>query len=253
MDGDGMTHPAIRSALALPSTLAALALLAACQGAEKPAPPDAAAATAAASAAAPDTAWRPLFDGATLAGWHHFRKPDAPVAGWSVEDSALVRTGPGGDIVTARRYANFELELEWQVAPGGNSGIMYRVDTSGTETYMTGPEMQVLDDAGHKDGGSPLTSAGSAYAFYAPSAKVVKPAGEWNAVRLVVNGPHVEHWLNGTQVVTYELGSPDWQAKKQASKFADVAGFGAFARGQIALQDHGDRVAYRRIRLRELP
>jgi hypothetical protein len=170
-----------------------------------------------------------------------------------VEDSALVRTGTGGDIVTERMYGNFELELEWQVAPGGNSGIMYRVDPSGTATYMTGPEMQVLDDAGHGDGKNALTSAGSAYALYAPSAKVVKPAGEWNAVRLVVNGPHVEHWLNGTQVVTYELGSPDWQAKKQASKFADVAGFGAFARGHLALQDHGDRVAYRRIRLRELP
>jgi hypothetical protein len=248
-----MTHPARRSALALPSTFAALAWLAACQGAEKPAPADSAAAATTAAPAAPDTAWRPLFDGATLADWHHYQQPGAPVSGWSVEDSALVRTGTGGDIVTERMYGNFELELEWQVAPGGNSGIMYRVDPSGTATYMTGPEMQVLDDAGHGDGKNALTSAGSAYALYAPSAKVVKPAGEWNAVRLVVNGPHVEHWLNGTQVVTYELGSPDWQAKKQASKFADVAGFGAFARGHLALQDHGDRVAYRRIRLRELP
>jgi hypothetical protein len=230
-----------------------LAWLAACQGSDTPAPSDAAAATTAAATAVPDTTWRPLFDGATLAGWHHYQQAGAPVAGWSVEDSALVRTGPGGDLVTARMYGNFELELEWQVAPGGNSGIMYRVDTSGTATYMTGPELQVLDDAGHKDGGSALTSAGSAYALYAPSAKVVKPAGEWNTVRLVVNGTHVEHWLNGTQVVSYELGSPDWQARKQASKFAEVPGFGAFARGQIALQDHGDRVAYRRIRLRELP
>jgi hypothetical protein len=248
-----MTHTGSRPAIALRS-LAALALLASCQGAEKaPAGDSAAAASMAAPAAAPDTAWRPLFDGATLAGWHHYQQPGAPVSGWSVEDSALVRTGTGGDIVTERMYGNFELELEWQVAPGGNSGIMYRVDPSGTATYMTGPEMQVLDDAGHGDGKNALTSAGSAYALYAPSAKVVKPAGEWNAVRLVVNGPHVEHWLNGTQVVTYELGSPDWQAKKQASKFADVAGFGAFARGHLALQDHGDRVAYRRIRLRELP
>jgi hypothetical protein len=246
-----MTHPARRSALALPSTFAALAWLAACQGTDTPAPADSTAAAAAVATA--DTTWRPLFDGATLAGWHHYKAAGTPVQGWSVEDSALVRTGPGGDIVTDAMYGNFELELEWQVAPGGNSGIMYRVDPSGDATYMTGPEMQVLDDAGHKDGGSALTSAGSAYALYAPSAKVVKPAGEWNAVRLVVNGNHVEHWLNGTQVVTYELGSADWQAKKQASKFGSVAGYGAFARGHLALQDHGDRVAYRHIRLRELP
>jgi hypothetical protein len=231
-------------------SLAALALLAACQGAEKAPASDSA---AAASAAAPDTTWRPLFDGATLAGWHHYQQPGAPVAGWSVEDSALVRIGAGGDIVTERLYGNFELELEWQVAPGGNSGIMYRVDPSGTDTYMTGPEMQVLDDAGHRDGKNALTSAGSAYALYAPSATAAKPAGEWNAVRLVVNGNHVEHWLNGMQVVSYELGSPDWQARKQASKFADAAGYGAFARGHLALQDHGDRVAFRHIRLRELP
>ena len=232
----------------------ALPMLLACQGAEQaPATDSAATASTAAPAVAPDTAWRPLFDGATLAGWHHYKTPGAPVQGWSVEDSALVRTGTGGDIVTDRMYGNFELELEWQVAPGGNSGIMYRVDPSGDATYMTGPEMQVLDDAAHADGKNALTSAGSAYALYAPSAKVVKPAGEWNAVRLVVNGTLVEHWLNGTQVVSYELGSPDWQAKKAASKFATVAGYGAFARGHLALQDHGDRVAYRRIRLRELP
>lgn len=235
--------------------LLVLPLLAACQGAEKAPAADSAvgASPAPAAAAPPDTSWRPLFDGASLAGWHHYKAPGAPVQGWSVEDSALVRTGKGGDIVTDAMYGNFELELEWQVAPGGNSGIMYRVDPSGEATYMTGPEMQVLDDAAHADGKNALTSAGSAYALYAPSAKVVKPAGEWNAVRLVVNGNHVEHWLNGTQVVTYELGSADWQAKKAASKFGTVPGYGAFARGHLALQDHGDRVAYRRIRLRELP
>jgi len=110
--------------------------------------------------------------------------------------------------------------------------------------------MQVLDDARHKDGQSRLTSAGSAYGLYAAPAGVVKPAGEWNAVRIVVRGNHVEHWLNGTKVVEYELGSPDWKAKVEASKFKQWPGYGRAASGHIALQDHGDRVAYRDIKVR---
>jgi hypothetical protein len=165
----------------------------------------------------------------------------------------LTRVGAGGDIVTVDEYGDFELELEWKVAPGGNSGIMYRVTETAANSYESGPEMQVLDDSGHADGRSRLTSAGSAYGLYPAPAGVVKPAGEWNAVRLVVNGNHVEHWLNGQKVVDYELGSPDWEAKVKASKFAEWPGYGRAARGRIALQDHGDRVAYRNIRIRELP
>jgi hypothetical protein len=199
-----------------------------------------------------DTGWRALFDGRTTAGWRGYRRPDMP-AGWEVVDGALTRSGPGGDIVTVDQFGDFELELEWMVAPGGNSGIFYRVTEEGEAGYHTGPEMQVLDDAAHADGLSRLTAAGSAYGLYPAPPGVVKPAGEWNAVRIVVRGQHVEHWLNGTKIVDYELGSPDWEAKVKASKFAQWPGYGRAPRGHIALQDHGDRVAYRNIRIRELP
>ena len=196
--------------------------------------------------------WRSLFDGKTLKGWHVFKKPGS-TTGWEVVDGAITRVGAGADIVTDEQFANFELELEWKIAPGGNSGIMFRVDETGQQTYTTGPEMQVLDDARHADGKSRLTSAGAAYGLYPSPAGVVKPADEWNKVRLVVNGAHVEHWLNGQKVVEYELWSPDWEAKVKASKFAEWPGFGRGKTGHIALQDHGDRVAYRNIRVRVLP
>src|SRR6202022_3657427 len=130
--------------------------------------------------------------------------------------------------------------------------IIYRIDDSDEKTYMTGPEMQVLDDARHADGQSRLTSAGAAYGLYAAPVGVVKPAGEWNSVRLLVNGNHVEHWLNGTKVVEYELLSPDWEAKVQASKFKEWPGYGRAKSGRIGLQDHGDTVAFRNIRIRVL-
>jgi hypothetical protein len=138
------------------------------------------------------------------------------------------------------------------VAEGGNSGIMYRVTENAGATYESGPEMQVLDDERHPDGRSRLTAAGSLYGLYPAPAGVVKPAGEWNAVRIVARGPHVEHWLNGVKVVEYEIGSPDWETKVAAGKFRAWPRFGRAASGHIALQDHGDRVAYRDIRIRTL-
>jgi len=113
--------------------------------------------------------------------------------------------------------------------------------------------MQVLDDARHPDGHSRLTSAGSDYGLYAAPAGVVRPAGEWNDVRILVNGAHVEHWLNGVKVVEYELWSPDWQQRVQASKFAQWPAYGMSHTGHIALQNHGDAVWYRSIRIRTLP
>ena len=200
---------------------------------------------------ASDQGWRSLFDGASLAGWRRFRSPAAPV-GWRVVDGWLVREGRGGDIMTSETFGNFELELEWKVAPGGNSGIFYRVSTDANATYETGPEMQVLDDERHADGRSPLTSAGSLYGLYPAPTGVVKPAGEWNAVRLVANGNHVEHWLNGVKIVDAEVGSADWNQRVAKSKFRQWSGFAKSPRGHIALQDHGDWVAYRKIRIREL-
>ena len=195
--------------------------------------------------------WRMLFDGKTAAGWRGYRMDSMP-AGWQVGDGALTRVAEAGDIITRERFANFELALEWNVAPGGNSGIMYRVTEDSEASYQTGPEMQVLDDAAHRDGLSRLTAAGAAYGLYPAPAGVVRPAGQWNQARIVVNGAHVEHWLNGVQLLEYELWSPDWQARVAASKFARWPGFGMAQTGYIALQDHGDRVAYRYIKIRVL-
>lgn len=196
--------------------------------------------------------WKLLFDGKTTNGWRGFRQRAVP-KGWVVEDGSLVREAGGGDLITLRAYRNFELALEWRISEGGNSGIMYRVTEEGKETYETGPEMQVLDDAKHPDGKSRLTSAGACYGLYPSPAGVVHPAGEWNQVKIVVNGKHVEHWLNGVKVVEYELQSPDWETRVAASKFAQWKGYGLAPSGYIALQDHGDRVEYRSIRIRELP
>jgi hypothetical protein len=197
--------------------------------------------------------WVSLFDGQTISGWHNYKTPGAPVAGWSAVNGDLVRTGAGGDLTTDKQYTNFELELEWKVEAGGNSGIIYRIDPASEVSYTSGPEMQILDDTKHPDGKNPLTSAGANYALHAPPAGIVKPVGEWNAIRLIVNGNHVEHWLNGIKAVEYELGSPDWETRRQASKFATWTGYGRASRGYIALQDHGDRVSFRSIRIRELP
>ncbi len=199
-----------------------------------------------------DEGWRSLFDGQTTNGWREFRKP-AIRDGWRVVDGALTRVAEGGDIVTTDQFANFELALEWKVAPGGNSGIFYRVSEEGQSVWETGPEMQILDDERHADGKSRLTSAGSNYALYGAPAGIVKPAGEWNAARLLVNGNHVEQWLNGTKVVEFELGSSDWEEKVRASKFSALPRYGRERSGHIALQDHGDWVAFREIRIRVLP
>jgi hypothetical protein len=203
------------------------------------------------SADASQPGWQVLFDGSGTSAWRGFRKPDLP-GGWQAVDGALTRVGGGGDIITRDQFGDFELELEWKLAAGGNSGIMYRVSETEDATYMTGPEMQVLDDAGHRDGQSRLTSAGSNYGLHAAAAGVVRPVGEWNRVRLIVRGAHVEHWLNGQKVVQYELWSPDWEALVKESKFAAWPGYGRGRRGHIALQDHGDWVAYRNIRIREI-
>ena len=194
--------------------------------------------------------WRLLFDGRTTAGWRGYQKEGMP-AGWQVVDGALTRVAEAGDIITIDQFADFELALEWKISPGGNSGIFYRVTEEGEYGYYSGPELQVLDDDRHRDGTSRLTSAGSVFGLYPAPAGVVRAAGEWNQVRIVVRGNHVEHWLNGQKVVEYELQSADWEARVKTSKFVKWPGFGRASRGHIALQDHGDWVGYRNVKIRE--
>lgn len=195
--------------------------------------------------------WRLLFDGRSLNGWRGFKKPDAP-SGWKAVNGELTLAEKAGDIITTEQFGDFELRLEWKLAKaGGNSGIFFHVvEEGGDQAYFTGPEVQILDNAAHKDGANGLTSAGSNYALHAPVRDVTKPVGQWNEVRLVVRGPHVEQWMNGVKVVEYELWSADWEARVKASKFGKMPGYGRAKTGHIALQDHGDPVAFRNIRIK---
>ena len=195
--------------------------------------------------------FRLLFDGRTLAGWRGYGQSSMP-AGWDVVDGAITRVAQTRDIITVDQFDNFDLRLEWMVAPGGNSGIFYRAKEGRGGIYEYAPEYQVLDDARHADGQSPLTSAASNFALYPVPRGVVRPAGEWNSARIVVNGNHVEHWLNGVRVVQYELGSEEWKQRVAASKFRAWPEYGLSPRGHIGLQEHGDRVAFRSIRIRQL-
>jgi len=196
--------------------------------------------------------WRLLFDGKTTTGWRNYGKPTIS-DGWVVQDGALTRVGAGGDIITSDEFKNFELSIDWKIEPGGNSGIFYRAADDTDEIYWNAVEMQVLDDAKHPDGQSPVTSAGAAYDLYPAPRGHVHPGGEWNTARLIVNGNHVEHWLNGFRLLEYELGSRDWDSKVAGSKFKPHPRFGKNSQGHIGLQDHGNVVAYRNIKIRVLP
>ncbi len=194
--------------------------------------------------------WRLLFDGQTTAGWRGFDKDTFPDQGWKVVDGCLVRVAPGGDITTDEKFADFELQLEWRISPGGNSGIFFRSAEGFRYPWETGAEMQVLDNAEHPDGREPKTSAGSNYALNAPVRDVTRPVGLFNQVRIVADGPHVEHWLNGVKIVEYEVGSPAWEKLVAESKFKSMPRYGRLAHGHVVLQDHGDKVWYRNIKIR---
>ena len=195
---------------------------------------------------------KPIFDGKTLDGWVNYKTGKAP-DNWGVEDGALVRLGGGGDIMTAAQYDNFELHLEWKIAAKGNSGIMYRVRSGDGAPYFSGPEYQVFDDAGHGlDAGSNV-SAGALYGLVSPEGKSLKPTGEYNSARIVLQGDHLEHWLNGKKVLEIELDGEKWKGLVQGSKFKKWSQFGASPIGHIDLQEHGSKVWYRNIRLRPLP
>lgn len=198
-----------------------------------------------------DTAWTWLFDGQSTDAWRGFKRDTMP-GGWQIVDGALTRVAGGGDIITREKFTDFELEFEWQVPAGGNSGVMYRVveNDDVRYTYESGPEYQILDNAGHRDGLTAETSAGSAYALYAPVRDVTNPPGEWNTSRIISHGDHVEHWLNGVKLLEFTIGSADWNERVENSKFRTWQHFGRWPEGHIAIQDHGDRVAFRNIRIR---
>lgn len=196
--------------------------------------------------------WTDLFDGKKVNGLRGYKQAGLPDS-WVIVDGALKTIpGHGVDLISEDAYTNFELELEWKVPVGGNSGIFYFATEDGDYIWQSAPEMQVLDDATHTDGKATLTSAGSLYDLIAASASVVKPVGEFNKVRIKVQDNHVEHWLNGTKVVDYIYQSEHMKGLIAKSKFKSMPLFAKASEGQIGFQgDHGE-IWYRNIRIRKL-
>jgi hypothetical protein len=198
------------------------------------------------------TEWQSLSGDEARRFWRGWKSPDLP-DGWRIDGNVLGKEGEVEDIVSREGFGDFELEFEWTVSEGGNAGIFFRGTREYDYIYWSAPEYQLLDDARHPDGGNRLTSAAAAYALYAAPEGVVKPAGEWNLARIVVDGARVEHWLNGRKVVSYELWSPDWKAKVASSKFAKYPNYGLAREGLLGIQgDHAGTLALRGMRIRPL-
>ena len=201
-----------------------------------------------------------LFDGKTFAGWHGFNKGTDSIKNWTIEDSSLVCLGAakdahGGDIVTDKSYGNFELEWDWKVTKGANSGVMYHVveDKKYQAPYETGPEYQVIDDIDFPEKLEDWQKAGADYAIMATNdKKKLNPVGEWNSSKLVYNNGHVEHWLNGEKVLEFDRSSDTWKNMKATGKWKDYPDYAKAESGAIALQDHGNKVYFKNIRIKEL-
>ncbi len=207
-----------------------------------------------------DAGWKLLFDGQTMSEWHNYNKGkmESP-SKWQVSPDGTIyfnpkANGTGGDIITNDEYENFELELEWKISNCGNSGIFYNVieDPVIANAYETGIEMQVLDNVCHPDTKFPTHQAGDLYDMKAADPVTVKPAGEWNKARIIVNNLEVQFWLNGHRVVEFTMFNEEWNEMLSKSKFADWKHFAKSKKGKIALQDHGDKVWYRNIKIRSL-
>ena len=194
-----------------------------------------------------EAGWVLLFDGKSMENFRGYKKDTVP-DGWKIVDGAITRVGGGGDIITKEQYDNFELSLEYKISEGGNSGIMYRVLETDGPSYHTGPEVQIQDNVkGHDP-----QKAGWLYQLYPSKVDATKPAGEWNEVRILLSPEKCTHYMNGTKYCEYVIGSDDWNAKVAASKFSKWPGFGKAPKGHICLQDHGNEVAFRNIKIRPI-
>ncbi|MBX2968499.1 MAG: DUF1080 domain-containing protein [Cyclobacteriaceae bacterium] len=193
-----------------------------------------------------------LFDGQSLNGWRTFR--NLPNNSWEVVDGTLhckpfsdTEENFRSDLITETQYRNFEFTFEFKLATQSNSGVMFRVSEDYELSYATGPEYQLIDDEGYPGTLAEENKTGGNYAMHIPENKILKPVGEWNEGKILVQENNVEHWLNGTRVVAYELNSPDWIARRDASKWKDFPAYGTIEKGHIALQDHGNEVWFRNI------
>ncbi|VUD69301.1 hypothetical protein TDB9533_04668 [Thalassocella blandensis] len=196
--------------------------------------------------------WVTLFDGSSMQAWTNLE--GGPVGKkWQVVNKELVLTGEGGgDILTKESYENFELVLDWKISAKGNSGIFYRVADGAGIAWMSGLEYQILDDQNHPGLSRQSHSAGSVFDVIPPNAKVINPPLTYNTTRIVVKNNYVEHWLNGVKVVAFDIGSDVWTKQVSASKFANAEKFAKTQSGRIGLQDHGNKVWFKNIKIREL-
>ena len=199
-------------------------------------------------------AWKTLFDGKSLDAWRGYKSQTMP-AGWRIEAGALVKDDRVPDIITKDQYGDFELELEWKIGDASNSGVFYRGTDEFNQIYWSAPEYQLLDNVNAADNKKDNHLAGSVYDLYAPPKDAAHPANEWNQTRIVAKGSHVEHWLNGKKVASYDVGSDDWKAAIKASKFSPekYPNFGKAPKGYLGIQgDHPGTLELRNIRIREL-
>ena len=199
----------------------------------------------------------------STAGWHGYNGQS--IAAWAIDGCLLKSSGTEGnygsdlrgDLVTDKDYTNFELSLDWKATKGGNSGVMYGVveDPKYKAAWMTGPEYQLIDDVGFPEKLEEWQKAGANYAMHLADEKqkVLKPVGEWNTTRIVVNGAHVEHWLNGKKVVSFERWTPEWDKLRDSGKWKEAPDYGKFKSGRIALQDHGSVFWFRNVKVKPLP
>ncbi len=196
--------------------------------------------------------WQLLFDGRTLTGWHTYQQPLGVTKGWAVEDGAIARVDSLGDLVSDAQFSNFELDLEWKVSPGANSGIFWWANEGTQYVYMNAAEMQVLDNADFRpDGGIPKEQAGALYDLIpVPADTPVKPAGQWNQVRIIAHGSKVQLWLNGVRTANVNFDSDRMLKTIKNSKFNAWQSFGKSRRGHIALQDHTGKVWFRNIKIK---
>lgn len=206
--------------------------------------------------------WKLLFDGKTANGWRKFKSDKVPAA-WTINNEAIsfdpskkIKGQPetGGDLVTDAEFENYELSLEWKIQACGNSGVIFNVQEGETHdaVWKTGPEMQVLDNTCHPDAKISKHRAGDLYDLISCNRETVKPAGQWNLAKIISNQGRYEFWLNGVKTVEFVMNNPEWELLVATSKFKDMPDFGKFTKGHIALQDHGDQVWYRNIKIKEL-
>ena len=200
--------------------------------------------------------WKPLFNGKTLNGWRTYQ--NKPADSWSANNGVLYNKGnkdpntKHADLITTREYENFELSIDWKIAPQANSGILYMVTEEFPHAYESGPEYQLLDDKGYPGKIENWQITGANYAMDPPMLDATKPTGEWNHTVIKVSNGHVEHWLNEKKVVEYELWSDTWKQHKASGKWKDTKGYGLTKKGHIALQDHGGEAWFRNIKIRQL-